>query len=325
MTQFQSKYPLLAYDRSNDYEQDYAFEIWGKYRNDLAAKVDTLPHGAKYLGCILHDSEVLSLSYENQEVIICLNDFSTHCFVDALSDMLNLGIPYSKTIFPLGLRFTGVSQCSMARVNLKEQIVYLSFERYFPRLKEFLYEEVIRLDEQCIEIGMIFTLSGRVQSKNQSLLQLRGSQLIFEEGQREAFINLVGKKYITIFDEYWNEREHGFAPDYSGAIKWLCEKNIAKAKCKDRLPVPKKTKMQILAITRPGIIVEKEIFSTIHQLKAMITLRTDGLYFVKYYKWTEDGWGECSTPIITDSKSAAERAVVTLRDLCAMNKVARKR
>ena len=125
---FYKKYPLLYLlvdPQGVKLEDDpnKAEQLSDKYSLFIESKTNILPNIRQYFNSRLHDSWVLKIDYNNSAVSIQLNEFSTHCFADALSDRYEIRIPHKKRIFPVSLNFNGVKSFSVSWINRNGKIL----------------------------------------------------------------------------------------------------------------------------------------------------------------------------------------------------------
>ncbi|MGA1870908.1 MAG: DUF4085 family protein [bacterium] len=222
---FNKKYPLLdsliCYSGNDyNYDEERVKKLSNEYTAFLKSKEDIFPHISKYFNSRLHDSWLQSIDNKNNEINILLNEFSTHCFSDALIEKFSLILPHSKRVFPVCLKFKGIKYYSISWINRNSKILPLKKEKYLPLLTEFLYDEAIVLEQGIISTGMLFVSKSK-GNKSYLLLQIECSDLKIEEYQRKAFIELFGEEYLNLFDIYWVEKQKGKYFDYSTALDLL--------------------------------------------------------------------------------------------------------
>lgn len=227
---FKNKYPLLdslIYFKGNNWGEDYSesqrSKLSEKYASFISSENNFDEITKQYFGGRLHDSWVEKISYQSDQMSIVLNEFSSHCFADAIVEGFNLNIPHKKLIFPVALNFSKIKNISISWVNGNSKIIPLNKEKFIPKLSEFLYDQIITLEENKISLGMLFW-SGLKGNKSDLLLQVECEKVNVDESQREAFIKIFGDKYLDLFDLYWAEKQSGNYFDYSTAIELINKK-----------------------------------------------------------------------------------------------------
>ena len=222
---FDKKYPLLdsliCYKGNNWEDDEDKIKLLGEqYSAFIESKARMFPNIQLYLDSRLHDSWVQSIEFNGFDLIISLNEFSTHCFSDALSEKFSLNIPHKKRIFPVCLRFQEIKHYSISWLNRNGKILALSKEKYVPKLSEFLYDQATVLETGDIRIGFLFW--SRIKgNKSYLLLQIESKDFQIEEFQRQAFLNLYGERHIKLFDTFWKEKQKGVYFDFSSALDFI--------------------------------------------------------------------------------------------------------
>ncbi len=230
MNQFNIKYPLLDalfFHKGNNWGKGYnarqVQELSENYSAFLSTS-DGLSGLAKvYFGSHLHDSWVKAINYQDRKLEIKFNEFTSHCFVDAICDEFNLNIPHKKRILPVTLNFLNLHHLSISRINGNNKIIPLSKQKFIPELSEYLYDQIIFAEAGRIAAGILF-YTGLPGNKSYLLLELCCEEIEIIEAQREAFHTLFNGNYIKIFDLYWEKKQAGNYFDYSVA-KRLIEEN----------------------------------------------------------------------------------------------------
>ncbi len=184
----------------------------------LEANKKTLPKGKMYLNSRLHDSWVRNVEYGEHKVVITLNEFSTHCFCDALVHAYELDVPHALRILPIAVEFHNVSSCSVYSILEKK---VLNTKAYLPKLSEWLYDEIRRIDSSVISVGVVFWAARLNPKRRRLLFQVECEAMRFHESQKNAFLRLFGEKFTEQFASFWNERQTGRCFDYSSSLKFI--------------------------------------------------------------------------------------------------------
>ncbi len=220
---FRNKYPLLdslIYNEGNKWG-DYYLEserqkLREQYTEFLSTKNELLGNIVNYVDCRLHDSWVINTNYNYKELEITLNEFSSHCFADVVVEEFGLNIPHKKRVLPVSLKFKNIKKISISWVNKNSKIIPIKTEKFITRLSEFLYEQIITLEKNKIEIGLLFW-SGMKGKKSYLLLEIECEHLVVNEFQEEEFRKLFGEKHLLLFKKFWEEKQKGKYFDYSTA------------------------------------------------------------------------------------------------------------
>ncbi len=227
---FKKKYPVLdsqIYFKGNkhgkNYTDDQREKLSESYLAFVASKNEIVNNISNYFGGVLHDSWVTKVCHENNSLSISLNDFSAHCFSDAICENFKVNIPHKKRILPVEIKFSRINNISISWVNNNSKILNLKKERFIPKLSEYLFDEIKILERNRIELGMLFW-SGLSGNKSTVLLQVECKKLEIIESQRQAFKVLFQGEYLNLFDKYWKQRERGNVFCYSTSLQLINEK-----------------------------------------------------------------------------------------------------
>ena len=227
---FKNKYPLLdslIFFKGNNYGEAYnesqRVNLAEEYDSFISSKHDLAEKIKNYFGSRLHDSWVEKISYQSDQMSVTFNEFSSHCFADAVSEHFNLNIPHKKRVLPVTLNFLNVKYLSISWINGNSKIIPLKKEKFIPKLSEFLYDQIIIFEKNKVVLGMLFW-SGLKGNKSYLLLQVECEKLCIEETQREAFKIIFDENYLDLFDLYWAKKQSGMYFDYSTAIELISEK-----------------------------------------------------------------------------------------------------
>jgi hypothetical protein len=185
-----------------------------EYSNILNQNSAKLGVFMKYLICKLHDSLVIELTQNLDNLKIKLNDFATHVFADAIVEKKKINIPHDNLVFPLTIELKGNLAFTCNTVD----------DRGFLReigiidVDEYLYEQVIKIENDNIEIAFQFwksALEGEKSGKDIVLI-VSARELIITEKQAQAWNEIFGNEY----DEYY-EHFKGQFYNVSGHTEWL--------------------------------------------------------------------------------------------------------
>jgi hypothetical protein len=174
-----------------------------------------------YLNSALHDSIVTSVSYDKDVLSISLDDFSTHCFCNALVKISKMSMVHAKRICPVMLKFDKIRECSLAYINRNNKLIQLSKAKHLHKISSYLYDQVIKLEPDSIFIGILFWATSL--RKRYLLLQIKCKRLTIVELQRKAFLELFGDKFIDLYDRYWKQRQKGVLFDYGKSAQFITD------------------------------------------------------------------------------------------------------
>lgn len=192
---------LLA-DHFVDIESDSTtFEENNKLVADNAQRLG-LYH--KYLG-LLHDSLFIKTNITSDKFSITLNDFTTHVFSEVIVDKKKLDIAHDKLVFPIQLDFE--------TTNLKFNTVDEdgNIQSIEPTtINEYLYEQIISIDNDKIEIGLVVWKDGIDEKPGQHILILMSvKNIILTELQGNAWTELFGSTYDNYYKYFKMQLDTG--------------------------------------------------------------------------------------------------------------------
>ena len=169
----------------------------------------------QYLG-LLHDSWVLNINLTTDRFSILLNDFTTHVFSDELTDRKKLGIPHDLLVFPIQIDFE-ITSLSYNTVDETGQIKLI-----LPvTVHEYLYEQVISINTDQIELGLVVWQNGIDEGPGRHILiLLNAKNIILTELQKKAWTNIFGDAY----DDYYQ-----FFRDQFDTGRYLSDQSSCKA------------------------------------------------------------------------------------------------
>jgi len=193
--------PLLA-DHFMDIECDaLIFQENNKLVADNAQRLG-LYH--KYLG-LLHDSWFIKTNITADKFSITLNDFTTHIFADVIVDKKKLDIDHDKLVFPIQLDFE--------TMNLTFNIVDEegNIQNIQPTtINEYLYEQIISIDKDNIEIGLVVWKDGLDDKPGQHILILMSvKNIVLTELQDNAWTEIFGNAYDNYYEYFKMQLETG--------------------------------------------------------------------------------------------------------------------
>lgn len=193
--------PLLA-DHFVNIEIDSAtFEKNNKLVADNAQRLG-LYH--KYLG-LLHDSWFIKTNITADKFSITLNDFTTHVFSDVIVDKKKLDIDHDKLVFPIQLDF---KTTNLTFNTVDEDGFIKNIEP--TTINEYLYEQVISIDNDKIEIGLVVWKDGIDDKSGQHILILMSvKNITLTELQDNAWTEIFGNAYDNYYKYFKKQLDTG--------------------------------------------------------------------------------------------------------------------
>ncbi len=200
----ESKFPLLnsVYPENYlKYEKEEIKPLWNKHISFIKSKIDILPAGPLYLDSFLHDSKVLSIQYDGNNLSILFDDYISGDFFPAMAEYTNTKMNWDGQVLPVAFNYKGINQISLYYINKRNKLRKISktkMEKYLQRLSYYLHDEVIELEDDAIYMGILFWAKA-AQGKRYLLLEIKSKKLVIDEFQKEIFLKLFGGQYENIF------------------------------------------------------------------------------------------------------------------------------
>lgn len=158
----------------------------------------------KYLG-LLHDSWFIKTNITPDKFSITLNDFAIHVFSDVIVDKKKLDIDHDKLVFPIQLDF---ETTNLTFNTVDEHGNLQSIEP--TSINEYLYEQVISIDNDKMEIGLVVWKDGIDDEPGQRIFILMGvKNITLEELQGNAWTEIFGNAYDNYYKYFKTQRETG--------------------------------------------------------------------------------------------------------------------
>src|SRR5690606_29598361 len=144
----------------------------------------------KYLG-LLHDSWFIETNITTDQFSITLNDFTTHVFSDVIVDKKKLNIDHDKLVFPIQVDFK-TTNLTFNTVDEDGSIQTIKPTT----IDEYLYEQIISIDNEKIEIGLV-VWKNRIKKKpgQHILILLTVKNIILTELHANAWTEIFGNAY----------------------------------------------------------------------------------------------------------------------------------
>lgn len=166
----------------------------------------------------LHDSQILEFIKNKNEISIMMNDFIFTNFIYALCEYKKINIDFKKQIFPVTFIFKNLKNYSFNKV--KESGIIKSIDTIkFKNCKEYLYDEIISLDENGIEIGFVFYTNKR----EKILFLISSCKIDIIENQLENFKKIFGEDYNGVLSVYLKRRQREEYLSYTEELQMIQE------------------------------------------------------------------------------------------------------
>jgi len=193
--------PLLA-DHFMDIESD---ETSFEENNKLVAhNAQRLGLYHKYLG-LLHDSWFMKTNITANKFSITLNDFTTHVFSDVIVDKKKLNIDHDKLVFPIQVDFE-TTNLTFNKVDEDGNIQ--SIEQ--TTISEYLCEQIISIENDEIEIGLVVWKDGIDDERGQNILILMSvKNITLTELQDNAWKEIFGNTYDNYYKYFKTQLDTG--------------------------------------------------------------------------------------------------------------------
>lgn len=144
----------------------------------------------KYWG-LLHDSWFISSKITKRKFSIRLNDFTTHVFSDVVVARNGLKIDHDNLVFPIELDFeiTNVTYNTIDEDGTIHQIAPT-------KVQEYLYEQIISVNEDTIDIGlMVWKKRRKNKPGGHILILISAKKCTLTELQDQAWKEIFGNTY----------------------------------------------------------------------------------------------------------------------------------
>lgn len=193
--------PLLA-DDFVDFEANT--KTRKKYLKLVTDNSHRLGGYKKYLG-LLHDSWIIRTNVTKENFSITLNDFTTHVFSDVIVERQKLKIEHDKLVFPIQLDFE-ITDLTFNTVDEDGNINSIEPTN----INEYLYEQIISIDDHKIEIGLVVWKDGIDDKPGQHILILMSvKNIILTELQDSAWTEIFGNAYDNYYKYFKTQLDTG--------------------------------------------------------------------------------------------------------------------
>tara|TARA_R110002124_G_scaffold287259_1_gene472085 strand:+ start:154 stop:852 length:699 start_codon:yes stop_codon:yes gene_type:complete len=158
----------------------------------------------KYLG-LLHDSWFIKTNITEDKFSITLNDFTTHVFSDVIVDKKKLSIDHDKLVFPIQLDF---ETTNLTFNTVDEDGNIHSIEP--TTINEYLYEQIISINNDRIEIGLVVWQDGIEEERGKHILILMSvKNITLTELQDNAWTAIFGNTYDSYYKYFKTQLDTG--------------------------------------------------------------------------------------------------------------------
>lgn len=224
MMDLKEKYPLLTLDDDSLTEAEadaFRQERWRQQAALFASARDFVPNIESFAGSVCHDSYILFVKHENDNLSICVADRSFGMLFGAVNGLLGFDLPDERLQCPVTIRLEGISSLAFYKHSDDENVNYspLADTSTFSDFKEFLYDEISNLTPHSISIGLV------VWSKiNRSvLIDVDARSIHYDENLRADFAAAFGEANLDIFDSFRQARmrRESICFDFESVIKFI--------------------------------------------------------------------------------------------------------
>ena len=158
----------------------------------------------KYLG-LLHDSWFMKTNITANKFSITLNDFTTHVFSDVIVEKKKLNIDHDKLVFPIQVDFE-TTNLTFNKVDEDGNIQ--SIEQ--TNISEYLCEQIISIENDEIEIGLVVWKDGIDDERGQNILILMSvKNITLTELQDSAWKEIFGNTYDNYYKYFKTQLDTG--------------------------------------------------------------------------------------------------------------------
>ena len=115
----------------------------------------------KYINGKTHDSWIINSKLEDGTYNLELNEFSTHVFADAIIEKKKLKINHDKLVFPIEITCKNVENIQFYKIDGNGFAIPIPITN----IDEYLYEQILTINEKSIEIAFQFWKNAESKSK----------------------------------------------------------------------------------------------------------------------------------------------------------------
>ncbi|MBW4890333.1 hypothetical protein KXQ82_11420 [Mucilaginibacter sp. HMF5004] len=205
--------PILA---SQFIDVDDDIELETDYNKFVIDKKGLLGGFYKYIDK-LHDSWIINTNISADTYSITLNDFTTHVFADALVESKGLRLNSDKLVFPIRLDF----QTTDISYNTVDDDGNIS-QMELTLIDEYLAEQVIKITDGIIEIGLVAWKNGAPGKR--ILILINAKSISVRDDRDEAWTKIFTSKYDQYYKYFISQLEKGiFLSDVTKCKKLIDE------------------------------------------------------------------------------------------------------
>ena len=194
--------PFLASDFVDLVEPTFNIEAYQEFIDKHRTALGTFQN---YLISKLHDSRVIEVITTANEFTIVLNDIVTFDFAQAVINEKGLPIDIKLLTFPVSLRLFDNPAVKYYQVEDNGDMIEIEPVS----LHEYLYEQVLRLEDNLIEIGFTFW-QDRSHAGERFIVIVQANQIDVEEKQffawKQAFGEDLNGYYFYFKEQFDSDR-----------------------------------------------------------------------------------------------------------------------
>jgi hypothetical protein len=212
--------PMLAEDFVE--KSGAGFDV-GEYRQFIQDNKKRLGLFGKYLTCKFHDSWVIDTNISDNLFSITLNDFSTHVFADAIIKKRNLDIEHEKLVFPIQLDFKTNAKATFNEVDEDGNLTEINPVK----LDEYLYEQIISIENNKVEIAFEFW---KAKPGKRFILLLTATEIVVTEKQDNAWKGLFDSEFEDYYQYFKKQFDSDrYVSDYTKCLELVDEYDLTKS------------------------------------------------------------------------------------------------
>ena len=105
--------------------------------------------------------------------------------------------------------------------NRNNKLIPVKIEKYLPKLKQYLYDEIQEAGEHHLGIGLCIWSSHQDSSKYNLFMQIMASKASVAERQKESLYQLFDQRYYALLDAFCAEIDKKTDFDYTVAGNFI--------------------------------------------------------------------------------------------------------
>ena len=148
---------------------------------------------AQYLLSVLHDSDILSARFEDDDFVLVVDDICTNTFACIIRDEKGIGTDKDKRVFPLEIRF---EKAQVQYYQVKDDGEMIPVEPEI--IDEYYAEQLLSVTDESVHLGL--AVWKRIPPEycyfDQLFLEITAKAVSVTERQEEAWRVLFGGRFL---------------------------------------------------------------------------------------------------------------------------------